>query len=369
MPDGISCTGTLLLAMLLFFAVGVGMRNATGASKGQAAGTATAQVQDMNSEPESPVLVFQVVPTTSASPAATGMATETAAVSPTNNVIATETSVPTASVTAKPTNIPTATGLPADIPSATEELVLSPVAEATPLPLPTPQGIYSWTFRVPILMYHYISHPPENADQYRLDLSVTPENFRSQMLYLIENGYTTIDLYDLSLAIVDRTALPSKPIIITLDDGYRDNYENAFPVLRELGMEATFFVATEFVDQGNPNYMTWPMIKEMAAAGMRIEPHSKTHPDLSQLDRASIIWQVRGSQETIEAHIGTRPRYFAYPGGRYDGEVIQIMGELDFWGAVTTVGGFWHGYNDRYEWTRARVRNATTMAEFANIVE
>lgn len=218
-------------------------------------------------------------------------------------------------------------------------------------------------------MYHYISQPPEDADKYRLDLSVSPQDFRDQLQYLVDNGYKAIDLYDLSLAITDKIELPAKPVIITLDDGYRDNYENAYPILRELGLTATFFIPTEFVDQANPSYMDWQMIEEMAAAGMRFEPHSKTHPNLTANDRDFIIWEVLGSAETLNAHVEYRPRYFAYPGGRYNEEVSQIVAELDFWGAVTTAGGLWHGYNDRYEWTRIRIRNTTTIEEFAHLIE
>jgi peptidoglycan/xylan/chitin deacetylase (PgdA/CDA1 family) len=111
------------------------------------------------------------------------------------------------------------------------------------------------------------------------------------------------------------------------------------------------------------------MIEEMAEYGIRFEPHSKTHPDLRDRDREFLIWEILGPQETLAAHLGYTPRYFAYPGGRYDEAVITILAELDFWGAVTTAGGKWQGYNDRYEWTRMRVRYSATINEFADLVE
>lgn len=269
----------------------------------------------------------------------------------------THTNTPTPSPTLHPSVTPTITETP------------SPTLTATPMPLPTPNSIYSWTLRVPILMYHYISVPPEDADIYRIDLSVAPEMFRAQMQYLAENGYSTIDLYDLSLAITNKIELPAKPVIITLDDGYVDNYWYAFPILQEFGLKATFFVVTEFIDNNHPYYMSWEMVETMAAAGMRIEPHSKNHPDLSGRDRDFLIYQMLGSQETIAAHIGYTPRYFAYPGGRYDDLAMQILLELGYWGAVTTQGGKWHGFNDRFEWTRVRVRYTTPLAEFADLVD
>ena len=235
--------------------------------------------------------------------------------------------------------------------------------------MPTPAGVYSWTLKVPILMYHYISDPPADADVYRVDLSVTPEMFRQQMAYLSDNGYTPIDLYDLSAAIVSHKELPEKPIILTFDDGYLDNYEVAYPILQEYGFTGTFFVVSEFIDQQREGYMTWPMVEEMAAAGMRIESHSRTHPDLRDMDRDRLIWEILGSQETLAAHIGYTPRYFCYPGGSYDEATIQMLSELDFWGAVTTANGVWQGFNDRFEWRRVRIRNSTSLEEFARLVD
>ena len=235
--------------------------------------------------------------------------------------------------------------------------------------LPTPSGTYSWTLMVPILMYHYISDPPADADVYRVDLSVTPDNFRDQLAWLRDNGYTAIDYYDLTMAIVGYSELPEKPVLLTFDDGYLDNYTNAFPLLQEYGFKGTFFVITEFIDSGREGYMTWPMIEEMARAGHRIESHSRTHPDLTEKDRDGLIWEILGSQQTLAAHIGYTPRYFCYPGGDYNEQTIALLRELDFWGAVTTANDTWHGFNERFEWGRLRVRNDTTVAELAQITD
>jgi peptidoglycan/xylan/chitin deacetylase (PgdA/CDA1 family) len=279
---------------------------------------------------------------------------------------------PTATATHTPTHTPTSTPsqTPTQTPTATPVTPNAPTPTPTmPPPLPTPSGIYSWTLRVPILMYHYVSIPPEDADIYRTDLSVAPDNFRSQMQYLAEHGYTTISLYDLSRAITGKTDLPAKPVIITLDDGYLDNYQNAFPILKEYGLTATIFLATDFLDKGNPNYMTWDMVQEMAAYGIHFEPHSKSHSDLSEKSRDFLIWEILGSQQTVQAHTGTEARYFAYPSGRYDETTIQVLQELGFWGAVTTQGGKWHGFEDRYEWRRLRIHNYTTLPDFIDLVK
>jgi peptidoglycan/xylan/chitin deacetylase (PgdA/CDA1 family) len=218
-------------------------------------------------------------------------------------------------------------------------------------------------------MYHYISIPPEDADKYRIDLSVAPDNFRAQMQYLAQNGYTTISLYDLSLAITDKIELPEKPIIITLDDGYRDNYEYAFPTLKEFGHSATIFLATDFLDKNNPNYLSWDMVHEMAAYDIYFEPHSKSHINLREQNHDHLVWEMLGSQQTVAAHIGYTPKYFAYPGGTYDEDAMAVLHELGFWGAVSTMDGTEHGFEDRFEWTRVRIHDYTTIREFADLVK
>jgi peptidoglycan/xylan/chitin deacetylase (PgdA/CDA1 family) len=156
---------------------------------------------------------------------------------------------------------------------------------------------------------------------------------------------------------------------LTFDDGYLDNYTAAFPLLQEYGFKATFFVVTDFVDLGREGYMTWAMIEELSRAGHRIESHSRTHPDLRDKDRDGLIWELLGSQQTIAAHVGYTPRYLCYPGGDYNEETIQMLRELDFWGAATTANDTWHGFNERFEWGRLRIRNDTTLQEFANVLD
>lgn len=370
-PGGLGCLAILLLSVLVLSALSValGLSNSSFGDRTIAATTESGALPagDRGSATSEPVL----------SPAPDGSSTvevfvqagppAAASATPTIAASATVPAEPTSSPTSKPTQRPSST--PTETRTGAEATVAWPTDTPVPPPLPTPRESYSWTLKVPILMYHYISEPPEDADKYRKDLSVAPEDFREQMRFLAENGFETIDLYDLSLAITDEVELPPKPVIITLDDGYRDNYQNAFPILEELGLKATFFLTTEFIDQNNEIYMDWPMVEEMAAAGHRFEPHSKTHPDLTIQDRKFIIWEVQGSRETIAAHVGYLPRYFAYPSGRYNDEVKQIIAELDFWGAVTTLGGAWNGFNDRFEWTRMRVRDVTSLAEFKEMIE
>lgn len=289
-------------------------------------------------------MLFTATPTTSPTPTATSTAT----LSPTITVTPTTTLTPTFTLT----------------PSITP----SPTATHTPTPMPTPDS-REREFYIPILMYHYISVPPADADIYRKDLSITPDAFRAQMEWLKASGYETISLYDLVYALnIGWPPLPERPILLTFDDGYADNYQNAFPVLQELGYTATFFVLTDVTDRSEPGYMTWDMLKEMSAGGMNIEVHGREHVEMSGRDHSWLIYHLLGPAETIEANLGYKPRFIAYPSGRYDALVMTTAHELDYWGAVTTQNGALHTKNNLFELKRVRVRGDWSLDMFITIV-
>jgi peptidoglycan/xylan/chitin deacetylase (PgdA/CDA1 family) len=237
----------------------------------------------------------------------------------------------------------------------------------TSLPGPTPDGTVR-TAKVPILMYHYLSTPPEDADVYRRDLSVSPELFAAQLDRILAEGYTTISLDELLLNLTQGAPLPEKPVIITFDDGYRDNYQNAFPLLRERGMTATFFVVTDFIDEQRPNYLTWDMVREMAAAGMSFGSHGRNHVSLRDKDTDYLVWQALGSMETLEYEMGVRPRYVAYPAGDYDEKTIQIFKSAGYWAGLTTIQGATHTTDNLFELRRVRVRGTTTPDDLARLL-
>lgn len=214
-------------------------------------------------------------------------------------------------------------------------------------------------------MYHYISEPPEDADEYRLRLSVPPDEFAEHLAYLRSAGYTGIDLYHLLDAMAWGRQLPAQPVVITLDDGYRDNYENAFPLLQHYGFRATFFVLTSPMDADSELYMTWDQIRDLVAAGMVVEPHSKTHPDLRGQEYDFLVWEILGSAQTIQANTGRYPRFFAYPSGMYDHATIEFLKEINFWGAVTTWNGMDHAWESRFELDRIRISGGDTVAVLA----
>jgi peptidoglycan/xylan/chitin deacetylase (PgdA/CDA1 family) len=217
-------------------------------------------------------------------------------------------------------------------------------------------------------MYHYVSQPPAEADIYRKDLSVSPDRFREHVAYLKDAGYAAVTLDDLLYALAQGRALPPKPVILTFDDGYRDNYEHAFPALRNAGFVATFFIITDFVTEARPQYMSWGQIEEMAAAGQQFGSHSRNHPNLAGQSVDYLVWQALGSKEAIEVRLGQAPRWVAYPSGKYDAQTIAVFRSAGFWGGVTTQQGAAHTLDGVFELKRIRVRGSHTAADLAQLL-
>jgi peptidoglycan/xylan/chitin deacetylase (PgdA/CDA1 family) len=213
--------------------------------------------------------------------------------------------------------------------------------------------------RVPILMYHYVSLPPPDADGFRINLSIAPDRFREHVAYLANNGYTTISLYELDDALVNGTPLPEKPVILTFDDGYIDHFENVFPLLKAYNMTGTFFIITQFIDQNTPGYLSWDQVTEMAANGMSMESHTRTHPNLSNRDYDFLVYQILGSMETLTAHTGLAIRMLCYPGGSYDVNTLKMVATTNLLRAVTTAHGAIQTTDNRFEMPRLRITNET----------
>jgi peptidoglycan/xylan/chitin deacetylase (PgdA/CDA1 family) len=211
--------------------------------------------------------------------------------------------------------------------------------------LPTPDGV-DRRLRVPILMYHHIEQASPQADAVRRDLSVGPIKFEEQLRYLRNEGYESITLNDLALHLTTGYPLPPKPIILTFDDGYADAYTHAFPILKRLGFTGTFFLMSAPIDAGNPDFLSWDQVQEMHAAGMRFEAHSYNHPDLRNRGFQFLVFQVLAPKEAIEARTGEKVRFYAYPSGRYDSFVMDVLRSAHYWGAVPINQGAIHATDD-----------------------
>ena len=292
--------------------------------------------------PGSPAPLASSTPASSASPEA--MATQPAA---TSSVAPTT----IANATLAPTDGATATASPA-------ALALTPDAQAA-----------TRRVRLPILMYHYVEPWPAGASLLRMGLTVQPADFQAQMAYLHSQGFVTVSLYDLMAALEQGQPLPAKAVVLTFDDGYRTLVDYAAPALKPYGYTGTVFVITQLMDQDFAQYLTWPQAEALYAAGWKIEPHTKTHPVLAGRDRAYQLYEIFGSIQTVQAHIGTMPRFFNYPYGKFDSLTLSLVKQMNLWGAVTEYPGSQHDYPDRYVLHRVRIDGTMSLKDFIQTIK
>ena len=253
---------------------------------------------------------------------------------------------------------------PTEVQEAVEDSAATPTSEPTPTAVPLPEEA-----QVPILMYHYVSELPEDSDAYRLDLTVPPDAFEAQLAYLDEAGYSPISLTDLHLHLTEGYPLPDKPVVLTFDDGYRDAYEVVFPKLLAYGFTGTFFVLATPAHYESEAYLTWSEMKEMSEAGLDIQAHGRDHVDLRGRSYDFLVYQILGVREAIEFHTGRTPRFFCYPSGRWDDDVIDVLDSAGYWGAVTTEWGRTQTYEDRFTMPRLRVRGEASLDSFVAWLE
>jgi peptidoglycan/xylan/chitin deacetylase (PgdA/CDA1 family) len=174
-----------------------------------------------------------------------------------------------------------------------------------------------------VLMYHKVNDLPGNR------MSIPVSHFDEQMTELRELGYTAVDLDAVLAHYLEGTALPAGAVLITFDDGYRDNLVNAAPILRRHGYPAVQFVPIAYVGDTTPlpheTYLSahgvhnptvdWDEIRELEAYGVRIESHGISHKPLAELELDEAAREIAISKLKLEEGLGRRVRAFSYVKG------------------------------------------------------
>lgn len=223
------------------------------------------------------------------------------------------------------------------------------------------QVLMTADFSIPVLMYHRIDFTAGNDSAVTKDLTVSLSNFKAQMGYLRDNGYTFVSASNIVDAVAMHESLPVKAVSITIDDGYSDNFTNAFPILQKYGILATIFLVTG--DMGASGHLTWQEVMKMHNAGIDFEPHTVTHPDLRTLSDDRLMKELTGSMESVKSK-SLPVTTMAYPSGDYDDRVIRAVKSAGYLGAWAKSGRFVHPSDDLYHLPRIRVRGSTSLAQF-----
>lgn len=194
---------------------------------------------------------------------------------------------------------------------------------------------------IPTLMYHKIGDYPKGSQLQKL--WVTAKDFRKQLQYLKDHGYTAIHFADLKRAEEGAAPLPQNPVLITFDDGYANNYELAFPLLKEMNMKGNIFLVYETIETYNVwhnpatepslNMMTWAQVREMQDSGLiEFGSHTMKHRCLTEIPADDARWELNESKKRLEEKLGREMVGFAYPygAGAYDPTVRRLAREAGY---------------------------------------
>jgi peptidoglycan/xylan/chitin deacetylase (PgdA/CDA1 family) len=216
------------------------------------------------------------------------------------------------------------------LPSSVQDIALAAEELESSTP-PTPQPEHGSPcsdkrsiVEVPILVYHHVQQSLPVGSRVERRLTVTVKSFDQQMRYLKDEGYHVITLDTLVDCLRDGSELPAKPVIISFDDGWEDQFEYALPALEKYHYRATFFVVTNFV--GARGFFSLPQLQEIRAQGMEIGSHSRSHPHLDKTNNPSLLWdQIYTSKQILERQLGVAVDEFAYPYGSYNATTASIV--------------------------------------------
>jgi peptidoglycan/xylan/chitin deacetylase (PgdA/CDA1 family) len=226
-------------------------------------------------------------------------------------------------------------------------------------------GIYPQGYQVvPVLTYH-------NFSRKKAAKMIVPEaRFEAQMRYLKENGYRTITLDELCDFIEFKDTIPPKSVVITVDDGWRPFYEIAYPILKKYGFKATLFLYTDFVGGGKA--VTWDQVKEMAANGIEIHNHTKSHRNLTKVKKGEnfedyfrqVEKEILTAEERLKRFAAIETHYLAYPYGDTNDLVAAFLKKRGYRAGFTVTRGSNPFYADNYRVSRTVIYGDYDMAEF-----
>ena len=207
--------------------------------------------------------------------------------------------------------------------------------------------------RLPIIMYHQILKDKNTWGKY----VISPDDFEKDLIYFIENGYTTIDVQDLIDFAYNDKKLPDKPIMITFDDGYLTSKVYVLPILEKYNAKAVVSIVGEFTDRFSESkdkglsyaHMTWDDIKELVNSEyIEIQNHSYNMHKISKRKgitklkkesleeyRKALNNDILHMQDLIEKNTGYRPLAFTYPFGSISKDAEPILRDMGFLALLT----------------------------------
>lgn len=217
--------------------------------------------------------------------------------------------------------------------------------------------------RVPVLLYHHVQPEADAAAKGQTSLTVDSSVFDGQMAYLASKGYTTLTAEQLVNAILSHTTLPAKSVVVTLDDGYIDNYTYAFPILQKYHLIGNLMVPTGLIGNvsGTNSYFSWDQLKQMVGSGVMFAyDHTWSHYALAAGPKDKDEYEVVTGQSQLQQNLGKASPIFVYPygSGQTLSWVWQLLKDHGFVAAFSTLPGVMQCEGNIMDLPRIHIGNA-----------
>jgi peptidoglycan/xylan/chitin deacetylase (PgdA/CDA1 family) len=223
---------------------------------------------------------------------------------------------------------------------------------------------------IPILTYHAVEkgdRPPSRLSPDDTVYLLKRDYFYAQMNYLAEQRIRTLLIDDLiEMKRQNRIAPQEKAVCLTFDDGNESDYSIVYPILKQYGLKATFFVVTNSI--GSTGYVSWDQLKEMSRSGMSIQSHTHTHPFISQCKDEKVREEFAVSKKMIEDRLSTAVAILAAPGGDWHERFRSIVEECGYQAVCTSKQGINQSPVDLFFLERLSIRRGDSLQKFIRLI-
>jgi len=211
----------------------------------------------------------------------------------------------------------------------------------------------SATFRVPILLYHYVEYIHDTKDRLRAELNITPSVFESQVKTLKDAGYTFMTAKELGDVLDGKMQLPDKPVLLTFDDGHWDFATDVLPILKKYNVKATAYIISGFI--GGSDFMSKEQLQEVVDSGLvDVGAHTVHHIALKGRPYAQVQQEIDDSKTWLQDNYHIQVVSFAYPNGSFDLQSVELVKDGGFTTGVSTVPGIDQNQANRFFMYRLR---------------
>ncbi|AQR94158.1 polysaccharide deacetylase family protein [Clostridium saccharoperbutylacetonicum] len=220
--------------------------------------------------------------------------------------------------------------------------------------------------KIPVLMYHRIETNSNVNDTWQIGLN----EFKQEMKYLKDNGYTTLTNDQFYNIITKKASMPVKPILLTFDGATIDFYNNAYPILKQYGFNATEYVVTDQIgtswgsSSDTIRIMNENQLKTVANNKIELENHSTTHGHIANLSTAELTKRVSGATTKLKTLTSKPVEYFAYPFGESSNNFVNVLKSLNVKMAFKVGGGMATDSSDLMNMPRIAIVNTDNITTF-----